>query len=352
MRYIDGRYRLDAPVGCGGMAEVWRAHDLVLRRAVAIKLLTTDHAGAGYSSAVRREAIAMADLSDPRITRVFDYGECEEGGRNLPYLVMEFVTGPTLASRITGGGAIAWPEALSICGDIAGALAAAHSRSLVHRDIKPRNVILSPVGVKVVDFGSAALSGQDPADEGGRVWGTVAYLAPEQLDHGRAVPAGDMYALGIVLYQCLAGRLPWKPGAPAEVLAQRRLRPRPQLPVVPGLPTAVVDLYRRCMSAAPEARPSAHEAERILRTAATLAPPSSADDPTVPLATSPPQADPTVSRARATRRTIAVILVFTAVLLLARVLHLTTMTSSDPAVVSRYGHTLAEGVGSRNSWTS
>ena len=268
LRCLDGRYRLDVLVARGAMAEVWQAHDLVLRRTVAVKLPSAHRgADAHTAAAIRREARMAAHLNHPQIARIFDYGEVDEGGRRLPFLVMEFAAGPTLAIRIADDGAIAWPETVSICSGIAGALSAAHESSLVHRGVRPGNIVLSPTGVKMVNFGLATRSGHHLTADAGRVWGSIAYLAPEQLDHGRATPAGDLYAFGMMLYHCLAGRSPWKGSAAADILTQRRLCPQPYLPPVPGLPGPVAELYRRCTAARPEHRPTASEAEHVLQAA-------------------------------------------------------------------------------------
>ncbi|MET8067714.1 serine/threonine-protein kinase, partial [Micromonospora sp. NPDC005313] len=143
------------------------------------------------------------------------------------------------------------------------ALAAAHAHGIVHRDVKPANVILAPCGVKVLDFGIATPAGApDPAPDG-VVVGTPAYLAPEQLDRQPATPAADMYALGVLLYYCLTGELPYEAGSATQLLGSRRRSPRP-LPEVPGLPGEVAELCRRCLDADPSARPTSPMAALLL----------------------------------------------------------------------------------------
>ncbi|GGL07502.1 serine/threonine-protein kinase [Mangrovihabitans endophyticus] len=286
MRRLGGRYELDKPVGKGGMAVVWRAHDRVLRRTVAVKVLSPELASDGASSeVVHREALSAAQLCHPHIAGVHDYGEAEQDGRQVPFLVMEFVDGPTLATRIARDGALGWREAATVCAEVADALAAAHEHGLVHRDVKPSNVMLPQSGVKVVDFGVAASTGQDAADAAGRVWGTPAYLPPEQIGHGPALPEGDVYALALLLHECLTGRPPWPAGDAVEMLAQRRRQPMPQLPDLPGLPAELVELHRRCLAESPGERPSAGEVAGILRE--TLAVHTAADAPALRAAAAP-----------------------------------------------------------------
>lgn len=187
MRCLSGRYVLEDQVGRGGMAEVWRAHDRVLRRTVAVKVMSRELAAEAAPEQMRQEALHSARLCHPHIAGVYDYGETVENGTRLPFLVMEYVDGPTLAGRLAEG-PLSWPEAVRICAEVADALAAAHEAGLVHRDIKPSNIMLAPAGVKVVDFGVAARTGHQAADAAGRVWGTPGYLPPEQWGTARRCP--------------------------------------------------------------------------------------------------------------------------------------------------------------------
>ncbi|MFF5173361.1 protein kinase [Micromonospora sp. NPDC000089] len=274
MRLLSGRYRLVEPVGQGGMAVVWRAEDELLHRTVAVKLLAPQLATDARSRAlIRAEAQAAARLNHPHIAGVYDYGEARPRGyRRVPYLVMEFVPGDTLAARLHAAGALPWPQAVRVCADVAGALSAAHAGGLVHRDVKPANVLLSPTGVKLVDLGVALAVGQRSADERGQVLGTPRYMAPEQVSGDPAVPASDVYALGLLLHECLTGK-PLRRGATlAELLAQDHAANAAEEPDVAGLPESVRRLRRRCL--APEAldRPTAAEAAALLAEVAGVRP--------------------------------------------------------------------------------
>ncbi|MEU9843575.1 serine/threonine-protein kinase, partial [Actinomadura sp. NPDC048032] len=176
---LGGRYRIERPLGSGGMATVWRAVDTVLDRAVAVKV-PKDGGPEEFSRRLRQEAQAVAALTHPGVTGVYDYGEHRVGSegapwrepRRIPYVVMELLDGESLAVRLARG-PLPWREAAGICARVADALAAAHDAGIVHRDIKPGNVYLTPVEVKVLDFGIAFTG-----TAGGPVMGTPAYMAP------------------------------------------------------------------------------------------------------------------------------------------------------------------------------
>jgi hypothetical protein len=264
---LGGRYRLVAPVGAGGMAVVWEAHDSVLGRAVAVKLLAPAQAGDARSrERIRREARAAAALAHPNIAQVHDYGEMGRPGRVFPYVVMELVPGGTLSARLSAG-ALAPGFAMRTGAEIAAALAAAHAEGLVHRDIKPGNVMLAPTGAKVVDFGIAAAvapDGSGAPDDPDEVLGTPAYLAPERLVGDAVVPASDVYALGIVLYRMLSGRSPWSSEDTRQMVRAHLYVPPAPLPYVAGVPEYVVRLCDRCLAKNPAHRPSAEEAAATL----------------------------------------------------------------------------------------
>jgi serine/threonine-protein kinase len=251
VKTLTGRYRLIERLGAGGMSVVWRGYDEVLGRQVAVKLLAADFAAAAdFRLRIRREAQAAARLSHPHITGVYDYGEAPDG---TPYVVMELIEGESLAHRLAAG-RLPWPLALRICAQVAEALAAAHDRGLVHRDVTPANVMLAASGVKVVDFGISALVGE----HGGPVVGTPAYLAPEQLAGAPAQAATDVYALGLLLYQSLSGRLPWS----SET--SRRYRSTIPLPAIRGLPPEVAALVAECLNVDPTRRPASEAVGRRL----------------------------------------------------------------------------------------
>jgi hypothetical protein len=253
---LHDRYAVAERIGAGGMSEVWRATDELLGRQVAVKVLATaDPAGVTW-----REARAAARLTHPNVTQVHDYGEAElPDGRVLPYLVMELVDGQPLASRLP----LPWPEAVRVAEQVAAALAAAHRIGVVHRDVKPANVMLTETGVKVLDFGIAAVAGADT--DPGRMAGTPTYTAPERLDPGRpAQPLSDVYSLGVLLYEALAGRPPVQLATwPAAAAAHREGLVVPPL-AVPGLPEPVAELCRACLAPDPAARPSAWQVAAAL----------------------------------------------------------------------------------------
>ncbi len=267
-RVLAGRYRLLARLGAGGMSVVWRAHDDVLDREVAVKVLAPELAkDPGLPARVRIEARAAARLRHPNVVEVHDYGETED---HLPYVVMELVDGRSLAD-VLNRGAVPWRSAALIGAQVAAALAAAHARGIVHRDVKPSNVMVTSAGVKLVDFGISATVGE--ADRiGGEVIGTPAYLAPERLGGGPVRPATDVYALGLLLYLMLAGRLPWQASTTTQMLRAHRYLEPAGLPIVAGLPAEVAELVAWCLTKDPADRPGADEAARILADAAGLAP--------------------------------------------------------------------------------
>ncbi|MFC3383548.1 serine/threonine-protein kinase [Couchioplanes azureus] len=268
-RLLAGRYRLRRQVGVGGMSVVWCAHDEVLGRDVAVKMLAPHTAAdPAFVDQVHREARAVAALHHPNIVEVYDYGQDEAAGPARPYVVMELVDGPSLAQLFTGG-ALPWPRAVAICAQVAAALTAAHARGIVHRDVKPGNVLVTEAEVKLVDFGISATTGE-PDDPDGQVLGTPAYLAPERIDGAPVSPAADVYSLGLLLYRALAGRMPWPAATTVEMLVAHREQEPAPLPPIAQLPPEVVRLCRRCLHKRPQDRPDAAEAARVLGLAAGL----------------------------------------------------------------------------------
>ncbi|GLZ01447.1 serine/threonine-protein kinase [Actinoplanes sp. NBRC 103695] len=256
---LANRYRLLDRLGAGGMSVVWRAHDEVLDREVAIKVLSPDQA---ISDRILVEARAAARLRHPHVIEVYDFG------RDPSFVVMELVDGRSLADVLSRG-PLPWRAAVTIGAQVAAALAAAHGRGIVHRDVKPANVMVTSAGVKLVDFGISASTGE--ADLiGGQIFGTPAYLAPERIDGGPVRPATDVYALGLLLHLMLAGRLPWDASTTTQMLRAHRYRTPQPLPPVAGLPDEVATLIRRCLAKEPAARPDAATAARVLSDAAGL----------------------------------------------------------------------------------
>src|SRR5919205_4253717 len=218
---LDGRYRLDAEVGTGGMSTVYRAFDTVLERPVAIKLMHSDIASRpDQIERFRREARAVAQLSHPHIVTVIDAGE-DEG---TPYIVFEYVEGETLKDRIRRHGRLPVPEAVAYAIEVARALGAAHERQIVHRDVKPQNVLVDEEGTaKVTDFGIARSLAEEGLTAEGRVLGTTDYVSPEQALGHDVGPQSDIYSLGIVLYEMLTGDVPFH-GENQVAVAMRHVR--------------------------------------------------------------------------------------------------------------------------------
>ncbi|MEU4530946.1 serine/threonine-protein kinase [Micromonospora ureilytica] len=270
---LAGRYRLLERLGSGGMSAVHRAYDEVLERDVAVKVLVASETNARQR--IRGEATAAARLSHPHVTSVYDYGESALDGAQVPFVVMELLGGHTLEHRLVAG-PLPPRAGLRVCAEVASALAAAHDQGLVHRDIKPGNVMLTPTGAKVLDFGIAAAAGAPEIDFEGRLLGTPAYLAPERLLAGEVLPASDVYALGLLLYRVLTSRLPWPAEAQTGMLrAHTHVEPDP-LPPLDGVPPEVHRLYRWCLAGDPADRPTAADAARILLAAASGAAPEAA----------------------------------------------------------------------------
>lgn len=262
---LTRRYRLVDPIGAGGMSVIWRARDELLDRMVAIKVLTAELAGdAKFRDLVREEARAAAQLVHPHVTAVHDYGEVTRtDGSITAFVVMELLCGEQLESRLTGG-PLPWQEAVEVCAQVAGALAAAHRLGIVHRDVTPANIMLTANGAKVLDFGIATRIGSPDEDEEGDTFGTPAYVAPERLDGGPAQPATDTYSLGVLLFEALTGRVPYPAETWDDLTRAQPGGPMPPLEV-PGLPAAVVDICRRCLSRDPRHRPTAHQVSEALR---------------------------------------------------------------------------------------
>ena len=209
---LSHRYRLDAQVGIGGMSTVYRAFDTVLERQVAIKLMHREIAGdSDQLERFRREARAVAQLNHPHIVGVIDAGEEGDPDHPTPYIVFEYVEGETLKQRIRRNTRLSIAESIAYAIEIARALGAAHERQIVHRDVKPQNVLIDEEGAaKVTDFGIARTLHQEGLTADGRVLGTTDYVSPEQA-LGRPVNGQtDVYSLGIVLFEMLTGDVPFQ----------------------------------------------------------------------------------------------------------------------------------------------
>jgi len=213
---IGGRYRLEQRLGHGGMSEVWAATDTELERRVAVKLLAPDADTARFE----REARAVASLSHPNITQLYDYGE--DAGR--PYIVLEYLSGGTLAERLSDAKPLPDEQTWQISAELAAGLAHAHDRGVVHRDLKPANVLFDQDGrAKLADFGIARVAaGDGTLTEAGTVLGTAAYISPEQAGGEPASPTSDVYSFGVMLYQMLTGRLPFESSDAMELVTLHR----------------------------------------------------------------------------------------------------------------------------------
>lgn len=248
---IGDRYELTRRIAGGGMGEVWSAHDLVLDREVAVKLLRREYADdPGFVERFRAEARHAASLSHPGIASVYDYGELDGSA----YLVMELVPGRPLSTAIAERGALPAAEAVPLIQQAALALQAAHNAGLVHRDVKPGNLLVTPDGqVKVTDFGIARAGGQAPLTRTGEVMGTAQYLAPEQAMGRAATASSDVYALGIVAYEALSGHRPFDADNPVAVAMSQVNDTPPPLP--PTVPPSVASVVLQSLAKDPDERP-------------------------------------------------------------------------------------------------
>ena len=253
-RVLDGRYALEALVGSGGMADVYRAKDQLLERTVAVKILHQQYENdTEFITRFQREAKAAARITHPNIVNVYDVGVAE--GRH--YIVMEYVPGRTLKERIKEEGPVPVPQALQIARQIAGALAQAHANNLVHCDIKPHNILVMPDGnVKVADFGIARAVTESTMTYNDNIMGSVHYFSPEQARGTMITPKSDVYSLGVLLYEMLSGRIPFD-GNTAVSIARKHLEedPQPLHMIASGIPPVVEALVTRMMAKDPAQRP-------------------------------------------------------------------------------------------------
>ena len=253
---FGGRYQLLSRVAIGGMGEVWQATDLVIGRTVAIKILKEEYLGdPGFLERFRAEARHAALVNHEGIANVYDYGE-EEGSA---FLVMELVPGEALSTILERERVLPADQVLDIVAQTASALHAAHQAGLVHRDIKPGNLLITPDGrVKITDFGIARIADQVPLTATGQVMGTVQYLSPEQASGHPASPSTDVYSLGIVAYEALAGRRPFT-GESQVAIAMAQINESP-----PELPITVAEPVRNLVFAAIAKKPAARPASAQL----------------------------------------------------------------------------------------
>jgi hypothetical protein len=263
---LGGRYRLDERIAGGGMGDVWRGTDDVLGRTVAVKiLLPALLEDPGFAERFRGEARTMATINHPGVVDVYDYGSDPIVGA---YLVMEYVEGDALSRTLGRVGRLTPGRTMALVAQAADALQAAHDKGIVHRDVKPGNLLVRPNGTLVLtDFGIArsAIVGQLTA--AGSVLGTASYISPEQASGSVATPLSDVYALGVVAYQCLAGRRPFEGDNPLEI-AMKHVREQPP-PLPADIPPPVRAIVERAMAKDPAARfPTALALGQVARRAA------------------------------------------------------------------------------------
>ncbi len=265
---IAGRYRLDEHRAHGGMADVWKATDLSLNRTVAVKLLKPHLATEGtVAERFRREALVAAGLNDPHVVTVHD--AVEDNGRQA--VIMEFVDGKSLRETLDKKGTLSLKLTVHIGIAVCAALDAAHRSGIIHRDVKPGNILLTENGrVMLTDFGIAkALSGDQDLTNENIMMGTAKYLSPEQVLGDELGPAADVYSLGLVLYECLAGKVPFMGASDTETaLARLKKDPTPLQTLKPDLDPAVLKVIHRMLAREPEKRfATGAEASRALRLA-------------------------------------------------------------------------------------
>jgi eukaryotic-like serine/threonine-protein kinase len=260
---LGERYEFLSRIAAGGMGEVWRGRDLRLQRDVAIKVLRAEHADdPDFRARLHAEARSAGALNCDSCVDVYDYGEqTDEAGRFLSYVVMELVEGDTVAQLIARDGALGTDRTARILTDTAAGLAAAERRGLVHRDIKPANLLVTSEGrVKIADFGIARAANGVAITRAGTMVGTATYVSPEQVQGDPATSASDVYSLGVVAYECLAGVPPFRAdGEIATAIARVNATP----PVLPSsVPQSLSGLVAAMLDPDPARRPSAAEVAR------------------------------------------------------------------------------------------
>ena len=267
------RYRLESRIATGGMGEVWRATDTVLGRTVAVKLLKTEYAdNASFRSRFETEARHAASLHHPGVAAVYDFGEASSAdgsGVHRPFLVMELVDGQPLSALLLPGQPLDPDVTRDLLAQAGDAIGAAHAAGIVHRDVKPANLLVTPDRrVKITDFGIARAAEGIALTETGQVMGTPQYLSPEQAEGKTATPASDVYSLGVVAFECLAGRRPFVAETAIATALMHLREPVPDLPS--DVPADLAAVVRRSLAKSPAERfPDATAFAAALRDPAT-----------------------------------------------------------------------------------
>jgi eukaryotic-like serine/threonine-protein kinase len=247
---LSGRYRLDQRIAGGGMGDVWQGTDEVLGRTVAVKIMLPSlMEEAGFVERFRAEARTMATINHSGVVRIYDFGNDDK----VAYLIMEYVEGEALSRTLNRVGRLTPARTMSLIAQAADALHAAHEKGIVHRDVKPGNLLVRPNGTLVLtDFGIARSAAAAQLTVAGAVLGTASYLAPEQASGSVASAASDVYSLGVVAYQCLTGHRPYEGDTPLEI-AMKHVTGTPRA-MPSDIPLVVRQLVQRAMSKEPGAR--------------------------------------------------------------------------------------------------
>ena len=291
------RFVLERKLGSGGMARVYLGRDEVLDRPVAVKVLNPMHGGTEIGERFQREGRTAARLAHPNVVQVYDAGEALLDGRETSYIVMEYVSGGDLKALIDGRGRLSGPELAGLGGEVSAGLAHAHEHGVIHRDIKPHNILLDEKGhAKVTDFGIARALDATQATRTGSFLGTALYSSPEQLQGKKVTPKSDVYSLGATLYQAATGAPPFSGATPIEIASQHVS----QAPIPPRQLDADVDegveaLILDCLAKDPDDRPTADRVRSRLETDTLQAasPTATATSPTREEQTRPEPVPPT-----------------------------------------------------------
>jgi eukaryotic-like serine/threonine-protein kinase len=289
IRFAD-RFVLEHELGSGGMARVFLGRDEVLDRPVAVKLLNPVHGGTDIGDRFEREGRTAARLAHPNIVQVYDAGEGEFDGRETSYIVMEYVPGGDLKGLIDRRGRLPGPELARLGEEICAGLAHAHERGVIHRDIKPHNILLDENGhVKVTDFGIARALDTTQATRTGSFLGTALYSSPEQLQGQKVTPKSDVYSLGATLYQAAAGEPPFVGQTPIAIASQHVSQdPAPLRSRSADVSVGLEALILKCLAKNPDDRPTAEEARSRFEAEIPSATATSVGAEQTPVAPSPP----------------------------------------------------------------